>query len=252
MGIRKPIIGGNWKMYKTPSQAVSTAKSLKVKLVNVDAVDVVIYPPFTAVLPVFEIIKETNIRVGGQNLHWEDEGAFTGEISAQMLLDTGCEYVIIGHSERRHIFGEKDDGINKKVKKALQTGLKPIFCVGEKLEQRNERLTEKVIERQLREGLADVTLLNPDDLVVAYEPVWAIGTGVNATPEQAEQVHNFIRGLLSEIFGSETSGMIRIQYGGSVKPGNAVELLSQENIDGALVGGASLEPGSFTTIIKSA
>ena len=252
MGIRRPVIGGNWKMYKTPSEAVATAKSLKVKLVNVDAVDVVICPPFTALLPVSEIVKDTNISLAGQNLHWENEGAFTGEISAQMLLDAGCEYVIIGHSERRHIFAENDQDLNRKVKKALQSGLKPIFCVGEKLEQRNEGRTEEIIAQQLQAGLLDVALKNSVDLVIAYEPVWAIGTGVNASPEQAEEVHKFIRGLLSELFNSEIADAIRIQYGGSVKPDNAVELLRQKNIDGALVGGASLDPDSFTKIIKSA
>lgn len=239
-------------MYKTPGEAVATAKALKVKLVNVDDVDVVVCPSFTGLVSVQEIVRESNIKLGGQNLHWEDEGAFTGEVSAGMLLDAGCEYVVIGHSERRHVFGETDDEINKKVLKALSSGLKPIFCIGEKLAQRNEGQTEKVIREQVSNGLQDVSISNPNDFIVAYEPVWAIGTGLNATPDQAEEVHKFTRGLLRELFGPEVAHQIRIQYGGSVKPANAEELLGQENIDGALVGGASLDPDSFTAIIKSA
>ena len=239
-------------MYKTPGEAVATAKALKVKLVNVDDVDVVVCPSFTGLVSVQEIVRESNIKLGGQNLHWEDEGAFTGEVSAGMLLDAGCEYVVIGHSERRHVFGETDDEINKKVLKALSRGLKPIFCIGEKLAQRNEGQTEKVIREQVSNGLQDVSISNPNDFIVAYEPVWAIGTGLNATPDQAEEVHKFTRGLLRELFGPEVAHQIRIQYGGSVKPANAEDLLGQENIDGALVGGASLDPDSFTAIIKSA
>lgn len=238
-------------MFKTPSEAVATAKALKVKLINVSDVEVVACPPFTALVPVQKILGESNIRLGGQNLYWEDEGAFTGEISAAMLKDAGCQYVIVGHSERRHVFGESDQAINKKLKQALSSGLIPIFCIGEKLDQRNEGLTEKVLEEQVRQGLTDIKISDANDLVVAYEPVWAIGTGVNATPEQAEEAHQFVRGVLNELLGEVATG-IRIQYGGSVKPANAEELLSQNNIDGALVGGASLDPESFAAIIKSA
>lgn len=252
MANRSFIIGGNWKMYKTPSQAKSLAKALKVKMVNVSQVEVVVCPPAIDLVPVQEILAETRVHLGGQNIHWEDEGAFTGEISAPMLLDAGCDYVIIGHSERRHVFGETDGGINQKIKKALETGLKPIFCVGEKLEQRESGLTEAVVEEQLRAGLGGVELSAAHDLVVAYEPVWAIGTGVNATPEQAEEVHVFIRSLLAEVYSAALADAIRIQYGGSVKPGNAQELLSQNNIDGALVGGASLDAESFAEIVKVA
>lgn len=239
-------------MYKTPTEAAGAAKALKVKMVNVDNVDVVVCPSFTGIAAMHEIVRESNIKLGGQNLHWEDEGAFTGETSAGMLLDAGCDYVVIGHSERRHVFGETDEDINKKVLKALSAGLKPIFCIGEKLEQRNEGQTEEVVASQLRSGLRDVSISDPRDFIVAYEPVWAIGTGVNATPDQAEEVHKFTRELLGELFGSDAAHQIRIQYGGSVKPANASELLGQENIDGALVGGASLDPDSFAAIIKSA
>ncbi|MCZ6819041.1 MAG: triose-phosphate isomerase [Calditrichaeota bacterium] len=252
MSTRRSIIGGNWKMFKTPSEAATTAKALKVKLINVEAVDVVVCPPAIDVLPLVEILKETNVTIGGQNMHWEDEGAFTGEVSAAMLRDAGCSYVILGHSERRHVFGEQDSDINKKVKKALSAGLTPIFCVGEKLDEREHGRTREVVKKQVAAGLAGVQLSDPADLVVAYEPVWAIGTGVNATPEQAEEVHQYIRELLGEQFSRGLADGIRIQYGGSVKPANAAELLSQENIDGALVGGASLDPESFTAIIKSA
>lgn len=239
-------------MYKTPSEAIPAVQALKDKLINVDEVDVVVCPPFTDLIPVYEIIKESKIKLGGQNIHWEDQGAFTGEISAQMLKDSGCEYVIIGHSERRHLFGEKDQEINKKNRNALASGLKPIFCVGEKLEQRKSGLTQKVVEEQVRAGLTEISLSNGYDLVLAYEPVWAIGTGENATPDQAEEVQSFIRELLAELYTKELAEDIRIQYGGSVKPTNAEELMRQENIDGALVGGASLDAESFAAIIKAA
>ena len=252
MSNRRLIIGGNWKMYKTPSEAASTAKALKVKLINFKDVDVVVCPPAVDLIAVNGVLQNTNIKLGGQNLHWEDEGAFTGEISASMLTEAGCKYVIIGHSERRHVFGEKDEGINKKVLKALEKGLKPIFCIGEKLEERNAGQTEKVVGKQVEAGLANVKITNPGDLVIAYEPVWAIGTGVNATPEQAEEVHKFIRGLLRRFFTENLANKLCIQYGGSVKPANAQELLGQENIDGALVGGASLDADNFTEIIKAA
>jgi len=238
-------------MYKTPSEAIHVAKALKVKLINVNDVDVVICPPFPDLVPVSGILKGSNIKLGGQNMYWQDEGAFTGEVSAKMLLDAGCQYVIIGHSERRHVFGEKNSEINQKVKKALGIGLIPIFCVGETLEERRNGLTEKVVEEQIKEGLSDIEIKDANDLVVAYEPVWAIGTGETATPEQAEEVHRFIRELLGGLFSLSLGNQIRIQYGGSVKPANAAELMSQENIDGALVGGASLDADSFTEIIKS-
>lgn len=238
-------------MYKTPREAINVAKALKVKLINVEDVDVVICPPFPDLVPVNGILNESNIKLGGQNMYWQDEGAFTGEVSAKMLLDAGCQYVIIGHSERRHVFGEKNSEINQKVKKALGSGLIPIFCLGETLEERRNGLTEKIVEEQVLKGLAGVEITNANDIVVAYEPVWAIGTGETATPEQAEEVHRFIRELLGGLFSLSLGNQIRIQYGGSVKPANAAELMSQENIDGALVGGASLDADSFTEIIKS-
>jgi triosephosphate isomerase len=246
------IIGGNWKMFKTPTEAVSAAKALKVKLINIENTDMVVCPPFTDLVPVYGILKETRIRTGGQNLYWEDEGAFTGEVSAKMLRDSGCEYALAGHSERRHVFGETNQEVNRKVRKALSAGLRPILCVGETIEERKAGQTEKVVDEQLQAGLLEVNLNAGEDLVVAYEPVWAIGTGENATPDQAEEVHAFIRDGLGARYGSDLSNQIRIQYGGSVKPGNVHDLLSQENIDGALVGGASLDPDSFAEIIKSA
>lgn len=238
-------------MYKTPREAINVAKALKVKLINVEDVDVVICPPFPDLVSVNGILNESNIKLGGQNMYWQDEGAFTGEVSAKMLLDAGCQYVIIGHSERRHVFGEKNSEINQKVKKALGSGLIPIFCLGETLEERRNGLTEKVVEEQIIKGLSGVGITAANDIVVAYEPVWAIGTGETATPEQAEEVHRFIRELLGGLFSLSLGNQIRIQYGGSVKPANAAELMSQENIDGALVGGASLDADSFTEIIKS-
>ncbi len=251
MAKRRLVIGGNWKMYKTPTEAATTSKALKVKLINVEAVDVVVCPPATALLAVNQILKDTVVKLGGQNLHWADEGAFTGEISAKMLKDAGCSYVIVGHSERRHVFGERDEGLNKKAIKALQEGLIPIFCVGETLDDRERGRTEAVVREQLQNGLAGIVVDDPGSIVVAYEPVWAIGTGVNATPQQAEDVHAFIREFLGQLWGKATADQVRIQYGGSVKPQNAEELLGQENIDGALVGGASLNADDFAAIIKA-
>ena len=239
-------------MFKTPSEAVAAAKVLKVKLINIENTDVVLCPPFTDLVSVEGILRESRVSLGGQNLHWADDGAFTGEISVHMLKDAGCEYVIVGHSERRHVFGETDQEINQKVRKALAEGLKPIFCVGEKIDERKSGQTEKVLARQVQNGLEDIQLASAEDLVVAYEPVWAIGTGENATPQQAEAVHRFVRELLAEKYGADMSNLIRIQYGGSVKPTNAEELLMQENIDGALVGGASLVSDDFLMICMAA
>ncbi len=239
-------------MFKTPSEAVSAAKALKVKLVNIEHVDVVVCPPAIDIVSVREILKESSIKIAGQNMHWENEGAYTGEVSAGMLIDSGCEYIIIGHSERRHVFGETDGEVNKKVLKAFATGLKPILCVGETLDERNSGHTEDVVGRQVRAGLAGVVLSSPQQLVIAYEPVWAIGTGVNATPEQAEEAHCFIRKIVADVFDSSLADEICIQYGGSVKPANAEELLKNKNVDGALIGGASLDPEDFCSIIKIA
>ncbi len=249
---RRLIIGGNWKMHKTPSEAVRAVKSLRVKLVNIVNTEVVVCPPFVDLVPVSELLRETRMALGAQNMFWEDQGAYTGEISADMLKDAGCRYVILGHSERRHVFGETDEQINRKLRQAVNKGLVPIFCVGELLQERRAGQTQEVVGRQVREGLEGVSLSDPQSLVIAYEPVWAIGTGENATPEQAQEVHRFIRRLISELYGSVLADEIRIQYGGSVKPNNAGDLLSQPDVDGALVGGASLDPDSFSRIIKAA
>jgi triosephosphate isomerase len=213
--------------------------------------DVIICPPFTSLSEANSLIRNTFIKLGAQNMHFEESGAFTGEISASMLKSVGCEYVILGHSERRTIFGEKDDLINKKIKKALQSGLKPIFCVGETLEERERNITSNVIENQITNGLRDISSDDLKKIIIAYEPVWAIGTGKTATPQQAEEVHEFIRNLIKKNFSDQSSENIIIQYGGSVKADNAAELLSQKDIDGALVGGACLKADSFIAIIKA-
>lgn len=251
--MRRKVIAGNWKMNNDLQQSVNLIEELKSKLEN-RAVncDVVICPPFTSLYEAKKIIDGSIIKLGAQNMFYEDSGAFTGEISAPMLKSVGCEYVILGHSERRTIFGEKDDMINKKVRKALSQNLKPILCVGETLEEREKDVTEKVIKRQIEKGLNDVTPDEVLNLIIAYEPVWAIGTGKTATPKQAQEVHAFIRKLLSTMYSKEFAELIPIQYGGSVKPDNAKELLSQKDIDGALVGGACLNADSFIGIIQAA
>ncbi len=213
---------------------------------------VIICPPFTSLESAGTLLKNSTVKLGAQNMCSEDSGAFTGEISAGMLKSVGCEYVILGHSERRTIFNEPDELINKKVKKALDSGLYPIFCIGETLEERESGTTKDVVEKQIRGGLKGVTEAELANIIVAYEPVWAIGTGKTATPGQAQEVHAFIRSLITELYSAETADNLTIQYGGSVKPANAKELLSQPDIDGALVGGACLKADSFTDIIKSA
>ncbi len=251
--MRRKIVAGNWKMNKTVPEAVELARGIRESLEKESFdVEVVLCPPFVDLVPVQEQIKGSGIELGAQNLHWEEKGAYTGEISADMLLSAGCRYVIIGHSERRQYFGETDDMVNRRVRRALAAGLIPIVCVGETLQQREAGETETVVDRQVR-GAFDG--LSPDEIartVIAYEPVWAIGTGVNATPEQAEEVHVYIRKLLSEIAGPGVAEGLRIQYGGSVNPGNAFSLMSQPNVDGALVGGASLKADSFYEIVKAA
>ena len=225
---------------------------LKVKTVNIENVDMIVCPPYLAIPAVQAVLKETPIRVGAQNLFWENEGAYTGEISAPMLVDAGCTYVIIGHSERRQYFHETDETINRKIKKALEFRLKPIFCIGETLEQREAGQTFTVLKNQLDGGLQDIAASAMQNIIIAYEPVWAIGTGRNATPEQAQEAHQFIRSTLAEKFGRPIADELRIQYGGSVKPENAEALLSQPDVDGALVGGASLKADSFAKIIEAA
>jgi triosephosphate isomerase len=252
MKTRRPIIAGNWKMYKTVHEAEKLVKDLLLELPDLSNYDVVLCPPFTALYKVAELVSNTSIRVGAQDMHWEAEGAFTGEISASMLRDVYCRYVIVGHSERRQYFGETNESVNRKAKAALAASLRPIVCVGETLEQREKQDFKAIVSSQVNESLKGITNDQSEELVIAYEPVWAIGTGKNATPAQAQEVHALIRSTLSEIFGPKRAGKIRIQYGGSVKPANAAELLNQPDIDGALVGGASLDARNFAAIVKAA
>ena len=238
--MRKKIIAGNWKMNMTPSQAVELAETLK-PLVKDSEADVVFCVPAIDIVPVVKAVEGTNIAVGGENLYWEDKGAYTGEISADMLLNAGCKYVIMGHSERREYFKESDADINKKVKKAIEKGLTPIMCCGESLEQREQGITLDWIRMQIKIGLQDVAAADAAKMVIAYEPIWAIGTGKTATTEQAQEVCGAIRDCIREIYDDATAESIRIQYGGSVNAGNAAELFAQPDIDGGLVGGASLK-----------
>jgi triosephosphate isomerase len=247
--LRKLVIAGNWKMHKTIGEAVALVRLLKRELANVKSADLIVCPPFTALKAVSDEIAGSNLRLGAQNLHWEKEGAFTGEISAAMLRDVFCQYVIIGHSERRQYFGETDASVNRKTQAALASQLKPIVCVGETLAQRDAGQVESVVTAQVKTGLAGLTPQQALDSIVAYEPVWAIGTGRNATPEQAQEVHALIRRTLAQMFDASTAAKVRIQYGGSVKPANAQALMAQPDIDGALVGGASLDAKSFAEIV---
>jgi len=244
--MRKPIMAGNWKMFKTEAEAVDFAKNLKPLVSDVTDRTILICPPYPTLSKVNDIIKGTNICLGAQNIFWEDQGAFTAEVSGPMLKAVGCTYVIIGHSERRQYFGETDETVNKRLKAALKHNLSAIVCVGERLEQREKGETFKVIEKQIKEGLKELEIDNWKLIIIAYEPVWAIGTGKTATPEQAQEVHKFIRGLLPK----EVAQEIRILYGGSVKPANVKELMAQPDIDGGLVGGASLKVDSFTQLIR--
>ena len=248
--MRKPLIAGNWKMHKTPEEARTFASQLLEELKDEREVEVVVAPPFVSLLPVKEVLGEGPIKLAAQNVHWEKEGAFTGEVSPLMLNEIGCDYVIVGHSERRGYFGETDEMVNRKVKALLDVGLRPILCVGETLKEREEGKTFQVVEAQVRGGLKDLEAGERKELVVAYEPVWAIGTGRTATPHQAQEVQAFIRGVLKELFGEEVARGIRILYGGSVKPENIAELMAEEDIDGALVGGASLKVDSFVRIVR--
>lgn len=248
--MRNILFAGNWKMHKTLSETKAYFEKFFTLLKSWNASDreVVIAPPFTALAYSRKLIDGSFIKLAAQNCCWEEKGAFTGEISPVMLKELGVEYVIIGHSERRHIFGEKDEIIAKRVKGAYTFGLIPILCVGETLEERRAGRTFEVVERQLKEGLKFLNTISGEDLVIAYEPVWAIGTGINATPEQAEEVHSFIRDKLKERYEKEVSNKIRILYGGSVSPENVKDLLSKPNVDGVLVGGASLDPEKFFKI----
>jgi triosephosphate isomerase (TIM) len=251
--MRKKIVAANWKMNMTQAEAGRFVESLLLDLGDISDVEVVIIPPFTAIAKVTESLgKARNIKVGAQNMYWERSGAFTGEISAGLLRDLFVRYVVLGHSERRALFSETDEIVNRKVRAAHESTLRPIVCVGETLAQRDKGNVEKILAIQLRGSLAELTEKELQETVIAYEPVWAIGSGRNATPEQAQQAHSFIRGTLGEMFDETTADRVRIQYGGSVKPENARELMSQPDIDGALVGGASLDPRSFAQIVKAA
>jgi triosephosphate isomerase (TIM) len=250
--MRKPIIAGNWKMHNNIKEAVELVNGLKRELVNVEAVDIVVCPVFTGLSDVHELLIDSNIALGAQDLYWEQKGAFTGEVSADMLKDAGCDYAIIGHSERRQFFNETNDTVSKKAKAALLAGLKPIICVGESLAERENGKTFDIVKDHVQGSLAGLSKQDMQEVILAYEPVWAIGTGKTATPEQAQEVHHFIRGILKDIFGDETASATRIQYGGSVKPDNIKELMKKEDLDGALVGGASLKVDSFSAIVKGA
>ncbi len=249
---RRTLIAGNWKMYKTPSESREMVQELVALIGEDPEVEVLVCPPFTGLEAVEEVVSGTPVQLGAQNVHWENQGAFTGEISAGMLLECGCRYVIIGHSERRQYFEESDETINRKLRQVVGTQLVPILCVGESLEQREAGKVQEVIVGQLEQGLAGLSEAQISSLVLAYEPVWAIGTGRTATPEIAEQVHASIRDWLANHYSGELSDRLRILYGGSVKPENTAELMAQENLDGALVGGASLEAQSFARIVSEA
>src|SRR2546421_5132028 len=252
--MRKKIVAANWKMNMTQREAARFVDSLVLELDDVRDVEVVIIPPFTMIPKVAELLeaKAQSIKLGAQNMYWENSGAFTGEISAAMLRDFFVHYVVVGHSERRQYFGETDEIVNKKVRAAIDATLRPIVCVGETLEQRDKGNVDKILSIQLRGSLKDVNEKELQETVVAYEPVWAIGTGRNATPQQAQEAHAFIRHTLREMSDEAIADRTRIQYGGSVKPENARDLMTQPDIDGALVGGASLDPRSFAQIVKAA
>lgn len=249
MDVRTPLIAGNWKMYKTCNEAVKTAEQLLERVNDIENVDIMIAPTFTSLALVSKVIANSKVALGGQDIYWEKEGAFTGEISGSMLVSAGCQYVIVGHSERRQYFGETDDTVNKKMLASLNSGLIPIMCVGETETQRDEKKTFSVLDKQMEKGLEGLSLNEHHSLVIAYEPVWAIGTGKSATPEQVQEVHFYLRNLLEKKFGNMIAKSIRILYGGSVKPDNVSELMALPDVDGALVGGASLQPDSFSKII---
>ncbi len=245
--MRIPLVAGNWKMNKTSSETKEFMNQF-LKLINgTEKCEILICPPYTSLYVVNEIRKNTNIKLGAQDVHWEEEGAYTGKISCSMLIDSGCEYVIIGHSEQRTYFYETDETINKKLKKALDKNLIPIFCIGETLQQRDANQHKEIVRNQILNGLKEIKDIK--NTVIAYEPVWAIGTGRNATPEQAQEMHQYIRNTINELYGEDKAKSIRVLYGGSLKPENAKEIFSQPDIDGGLVGGASLQPESFYKII---
>jgi triosephosphate isomerase (TIM) len=250
--MRKKILAANWKMNLTQSEAESYIATFFSEIGEVDDLEVVIIPSFTSIPALVSASekKMPSLRIGAQNMHWEKSGAFTGEVSAAMLRALFVKYVILGHSERRHLFGETDEIVNRKVRSALEAGLRPIFCIGESLHERDSGKVEEVLARQVCKGLEGVAQKDLPEIVVAYEPCWAIGTGLSATPAEAEDAHAYIRSVLSGLSNPATAERIRIQYGGSVKPENTEELMRQKNIDGALIGGAGLDPRSFVRIIR--
>ena len=250
--MRKPLIAGNFKMFKTVAETVSYVNDLRALVKDVRSVDIAIAPPFTSVAAAVEAAKGSAIEVGAQNLHWERDGAFTGEISAAMIRETGARYAIVGHSERRTLFGDTNETVNKKTHAALTAGLVPIVCIGETLDQRDRNETLAVLDRQIKESLDRVTGEQLSGMVLAYEPVWAIGTGRNATPAQAGEAHFHIRQRLKQWFGLDASEKCRVLYGGSVKPDNIAKLIAEPDVDGALVGGASLDAKAFASIIAAA
>ena len=248
--MRRPVIAGNWKMYKTQAEARAYFAALVPLVQGCTHCDIIVAPPFTALAASVDSVNGTPISIAAQDMHGEPEGAFTGEVSAAMLVEVGCRAVIIAHSERRQFFGETDESANRKIKAALAVGLTPILCVGELLAQREAGKTEEVLERQFHGGLAALTGVEFSRIILAYEPVWAIGTGRTATPETAAEVHRFLRGLAAAAFTPERAAGLRILYGGSVKPDNIKGLMAQVEIDGALVGGASLNAGAFASMVK--
>jgi triosephosphate isomerase len=248
--MRIPFIAGNWKMYKTVADAVKYVKEFRVMVKDIDDVEIVVAPPFTALHAAAEAARNSNVGVGAQDLFWEREGAFTGEVSGAFVREAGAEYVIVGHSERRTHFGETDASVNRKTAAAFAASLTPIVCIGETLDQRERNDTFGVLDRQIKEGLAGITGEQLGQLVIAYEPVWAIGTGRNATPSQAAEAHGHIRARLRQWFGADAADACHVIYGGSVKPDNIRDLVSQPDVDGALVGGASLDVKSFFDIVS--
>ncbi|MBN2159723.1 MAG: triose-phosphate isomerase [Spirochaetes bacterium] len=246
---RCEIFAGNWKMYKTRQEALDLVRGILAGISDIGGREVVVFPPSPWALPVSELCRGTKVSVGIQNMYFEQEGAFTGEVSPLMVKDAGCRYVLIGHSERRHVFGETDEAVNKKAAAALKNGIEPMICVGELLDEREKGNTNDVLKRQVEKALAGVTAEQMKKVVVAYEPVWAIGTGKVATPETADEAHDFIRRVVKDLYGAGTADALPILYGGSVKPDNIAGLHAKENIDGVLVGGASLKAESFLNII---
>ncbi len=249
---RKIFIAGNWKMNKTAAETAELASALKASLAQfAGKCEIAVCPTFTSLATAVEILKGSNVKVGAQNIHWADNGAYTGEISGAMLKEIGVEYVIIGHSERRQYFGETDETVNQRIKAALKYGLKPIVCIGETLNERESGVTNTVLEKQIRGAFADISAADMDAITIAYEPVWAIGTGKTATPEVAQETHAFIRSVLTALYGDKAQDIV-VQYGGSMKPENSGALVSKQDIDGGLIGGAALKADSFTALIQNA